>query len=289
MLGSGSYGDVFRHKGKALKRCKCESIEDFQAIVREIAVLSQGLTGCIPYHGFYREKESFCILMDMADGDLRRLKPPKGADKQLMQAVFELHQHGIFHRDLKPENILVKKDQIYLCDFGMSRMESEGVSGTGYVVSRWYRAPEIYYHPKKKMVYTAAMDNFSVGSILYEMKHGIPLNMSMLYDFHVEDPMIRGLVDMNPSKRLDMQACLGKPFKPRKDFSVEYSDRSKFLMRRFPHKHIYKHAERMHNMGLEYDRACLLSMLAYGSIDQLMYELKVKDVYKLNTDKIFHF
>ena len=56
-----------------------------------------------------------------------------------------------------------------------------------------------------------------------------------------------------------------------------------------PHKHIYKHAERMHNMWLEYDRACLLSMLAYGSIDQLMYELKVKDVYKLNTDKIFHF
>ena len=289
MLGSGSYGDVFEHKGKAIKRCKCKSVEDFQAIVREIAVLSQALPHCIPYHGFYRVKDAYCILMDVADGDLRNLEAPRGAREQLLEAVFSLHQHNIFHRDLKPENILVKKDQIFLCDFGLSRMDAVGISGTGYIVSRWYRAPEIYFCPRKNIVYTAAMDNFSVGCILYEIKHKKPLNMSMTYDFTIEEPMIKGLVEMDPSKRLDMSDCLGKNFEVKADFSVNYSDRSKYLMRRFPHKRVYKHAERIHKMGMEYDKACWISMMAYGSIDQLMYELEIEDEYDLDTDKIFHF
>ena len=290
MLGSGSYGDVYEDKGKAIKKCRCDSPHDFQAIVREISVLSQNIPHCIKYYGFYREHNSYCIVMDKAEGDLRRLPAPKGADKQIMEAVFHLHENGIFHRDLKPENILVKQGNIFLCDFGMSRMDSKGVHGTGYIVSRWYRAPEIYFYPRKKMVYTSAMDNFSVGCILYEIKHSKPLNMSMMYDFVVEDPLIKGLVEIDPSKRSDMQSCLNKTFKQQQKWSIEYSDRSKYLMRRFPYQdNVIKHAERISKMGVEYDRACWLSMMAYGSFDHMSDELDVDDLYKLDTDKIFHF
>ena len=288
MLGSGSYGDVFAHGDKAIKRSRCNSTESFQAVVREICVLSQSIRGCIGYRGFYRENDFYCIVMDKADGDLRTLKAPPGAQQQILSAIFHLHERNIVHRDLKPENILRKGDHVFVCDFGMSRIDAEGVRGTGYVVSRWYRAPEIYFATHKRIQYTFAMDNFSVGCILYEIKYDKVLNRDMSYDFHVEDPLIRSLVEIDPIKRHDMQKCLGKSFESTTTKALIMSTKSKNLLRRFPyHKKVIWHAERMAQQGIEYDQACWWSLLAYGSIDQLTYEISVDDIYKLNTDKIF--
>lgn len=71
-----------------------------------------------------------------------------------------LHRAGIVHRDLKPTNILVNRDlSLKLCDFGLARKEEDHM--TGYVVTRFYRAPEVmlsWQHytkasAKKKMFY----------------------------------------------------------------------------------------------------------------------------------------
>jgi len=65
---------------------------------------------------------------------------------QLLSALRHLKQHEILHSDLKPDNILVSGDfsTLQVCDFGSATMLDEGgMIPTPYLVSRYYRAPEI--------------------------------------------------------------------------------------------------------------------------------------------------
>lgn len=68
---------------------------------------------------------------------------------QLLRGVLFLHSANIMHRDLKPSNILVNMNcDLKICDFGLARgfgnTESDkDLKKTEYVVTRWYRAPEV--------------------------------------------------------------------------------------------------------------------------------------------------
>ena len=64
---------------------------------------------------------------------------------QMLSACWQLKQHKIIHSDLKPDNILVSADykRIYLADFGSAVDITESVEVAPYLVSRFYRAPEI--------------------------------------------------------------------------------------------------------------------------------------------------
>lgn len=101
---------------------------------------------------------------------------------QLLQGIKALHSYGIVHRDLKPPNILVNSDgQLRIADFGMARhigvgngvQSSERLQAermTEYVVTRWYRAPEVLLAPS--VPYTDAIDIWSAGCIMGEMITG---------------------------------------------------------------------------------------------------------------------
>jgi serine/threonine-protein kinase PRP4 len=64
--------------------------------------------------------------------------------RQLFLALSLLHKLKLIHADLKPDNIMVSKDtkKIKLCDFG-SCLKQDEIQVTKYIVSRYYRAPEI--------------------------------------------------------------------------------------------------------------------------------------------------
>ncbi|KAL7983943.1 hypothetical protein Chor_004483, partial [Crotalus horridus] len=63
---------------------------------------------------------------------------------QMLCGIKHLHSAGIIHRDLKPSNIVVKADcTLKILDFGLARTAGTSFMMTPYVVTRYYRAPEV--------------------------------------------------------------------------------------------------------------------------------------------------
>ncbi|XP_048462654.1 mitogen-activated protein kinase 14B-like [Rhincodon typus] len=76
-----------------------------------------------------------------------------------------IHSAGIVHRDLKPSNLAVNQNcELKILDFGLARPTETEM--TGYVITRWYRPPEIILN---WMHYSYSVDIWSVGCILAEM------------------------------------------------------------------------------------------------------------------------
>jgi mitogen-activated protein kinase 1/3 len=59
--------------------------------------------------------------------------------------LLAIHTANVIHRDLKPSNILTNKNcDLKICDFGLARgFEEKDEFMTEYVITRWYRAPEV--------------------------------------------------------------------------------------------------------------------------------------------------
>jgi len=88
---------------------------------------------------------------------------------QMLCGIKHLHSAGIIHRDLKPSNIVVKSDcSLKILDFGLARTAGQAFTMTPYVVTRYYRAPEIILG----MGYTENVDVWSIGCIFGEMIRG---------------------------------------------------------------------------------------------------------------------
>nr|KAJ0191860.1 hypothetical protein LSAT_V11C800419500 [Lactuca sativa] len=92
---------------------------------------------------------------------------------QLLRGLKYVHSANVLHRDLKPSNLLLNANcDLKICDFGLARTTSESDFMTEYVVTRWYRAPELLLNCSE---YTTAIDIWSVGCILMEIALREPL------------------------------------------------------------------------------------------------------------------
>lgn len=92
--------------------------------------------------------------------------------QQAFLALSLLTKVGIVHADIKPDNILVNesKTALRVCDLGSAFDPSDpaDVITTPYLVSRFYRAPEIILG----LPYDGAIDTWSMGCSLYELFTG---------------------------------------------------------------------------------------------------------------------
>lgn len=99
-----------------------------------------------------------------------KLTPPeiKMFTKQMLEGLHYLHKNHILHRDMKAANLLVNKDGLLkIADFGLARPLYSGDPRSGeirkytaYVVTRWYRSPELLLGERN---YTYAVDIWGAG------------------------------------------------------------------------------------------------------------------------------
>nr|AAN75065.2 mitogen-activated protein kinase [Malus micromalus] len=131
------------------------------------------------------QKENFndvYIVYELMDTDLHQIirsNQPLNDDHcryflyQLLRGLKYVHSAGVLHRDLKPSNLFMNANcDLKIGDFGLARTTSETDFMTEYVVTRWYRAPELLLNCSE---YTAAIDIWSVCCILGEIMTRKPL------------------------------------------------------------------------------------------------------------------
>ncbi|KAF5986151.1 CMGC/DYRK/PRP4 protein kinase [Fusarium bulbicola] len=93
---------------------------------------------------------------------------------QIFVALAHMRKCSIIHADLKPDNILVNESHnvLKICDLGTAIDKTDAATAhmdvTPYLVSRFYRAPEIILG----IPYDYAVDMWSIGCTLYEMYTG---------------------------------------------------------------------------------------------------------------------
>jgi len=127
--------------------------------------------------------ESIYLVMEYMQSDLHRVIYSENQleDSHIAYITYQLlcglkfiHSAGIYHRDLKPSNILINREcRAKICDFGLARVVDDVDEDlTQYVVTRWYRAPEVVLNERR---YGPELDVWSVGCILAELfkKHPI--------------------------------------------------------------------------------------------------------------------
>ncbi|KAL4896038.1 mitogen-activated protein kinase mpkC [Aspergillus ambiguus] len=128
---------------------------------------------------FISPLEDIYLVTELLGTDLGRLLRSKPLDNkfaqffmyQLMRGLKYIHSAGVIHRDLKPSNLLINENcDLKICDFGLARVQEPRM--TGYVSTRYYRAPEIMLTWQR---YGVEVDIWSAGCILAEMLRGAPL------------------------------------------------------------------------------------------------------------------
>lgn len=203
VLGQGAYAtvcaavDARTGDKRAIKKNKgiFDRLSDAKRILREIKLLAcfdspdvTNLAHVIPPRP--EKKDTFVdvyLVMCRMDADLARViksKVPLAPHDikliiyQMLRGLKYIHSMGVVHRDMKPENILinVRTRDIKLADFGLARGvckdEGEENALTEYVVTRWYRAPEVICCARQ---YDERVDVWSVGCIFAELIRRKPL------------------------------------------------------------------------------------------------------------------
>ena len=201
-IGAGGMGEVYRARDTRLGRevalkvlpealaTDRDRLTRFEQEARAASSLNH--PHIVTVYEIGREAEVAFIAMELVDGKTLRELTASGAlpvrrmlgvAAQVAEGLAKAHAAGIVHRDLKPENVMVSKDGfVKILDFGLAKLieaESGELSAMPTLASPQTRPGTVlgtvsYMSPEQAsgepLDYRS--DQFSLGSILYEMATG---------------------------------------------------------------------------------------------------------------------
>ena len=202
-LGAGGMGEVYRAKDTRLDRevaiktvsvmhhSSSETLSRFEREARSASALNHPHIVTIYELGSVEGKHY--IAMELVAGKTLRELLDSGPvpfrkaimfAAQIADALAKAHEVGIVHRDLKPENLMVSDEGVVkVLDFGLAKLFTEPaarrsdnatdtMTQAGMVVGTvGYMSPEQAIGSEVDF----RSDQFSFGSVLYEMVTGVPV------------------------------------------------------------------------------------------------------------------
>jgi serine/threonine-protein kinase PRP4 len=148
----------------------------------------------------FEHKNHLCLVFENLNSNLREVLKKFGRDvginikairsyaQQLFVGLEVLRSCNIIHADIKPDNILVDDSRsiVKIADLGSASNVSE-CEITPYLVSRFYRAPELILG----LQYDYAIDMWSMGCSLYEMYTG-----KLLFPGNTNNHMLKIIMEL---------------------------------------------------------------------------------------------
>ena len=247
LLGAGGMGEVYRARDVRLGRevaikvlpealsADRERLARFEQEARSASALNH--PHIVTVYDVGRSGTVSWIAMELVEGKtLRELLsagplPTKRAlsiAAQAADALAKAHAAGIVHRDLKPENLMISKDGfVKILDFGLAKLVAPssdsdalaatamgGATRTGAILgTAGYMSPE----QAAGVAVDYRSDQFSFGSILYEMAAGRrPFQKTTTAETMAAiireepEPVLRAAPSAPPPYRWIVERCLAK-------------------------------------------------------------------------------
>ncbi|KAJ1653535.1 U4/U6 small nuclear ribonucleoprotein prp4 [Dispira simplex] len=179
----------------------------YKAGLKEVGILTQlhamdphDQRHCVRLVRHFEYRNHLCLVFESLHMNLREVLKKYGRDvglnlravrtytHQIFQALSLLRKCRILHADIKPDNILVNetKNLLKVCDFGSASTVTDN-DITPYLVSRFYRAPEVILG----LTCDYAVDVWSVGCSLYELYTG-----KILFPGHSNNEMLKLMMQL---------------------------------------------------------------------------------------------
>uniref|UniRef100_A0A1I8Q7C1 non-specific serine/threonine protein kinase n=1 Tax=Stomoxys calcitrans TaxID=35570 RepID=A0A1I8Q7C1_STOCA len=168
---------------KFLKRRRRAQSSD-KEIKHEIAVLMlcNEAENIVKLNAVHESRSDTALLLELATGgelqtfldneECLNEGQARSCMREVLKALQFLHKRSIVHLDLKPQNILLSgervEDGLKLCDFGISRVVTEGTNVREIVGTPDYVAPEVLQYEPLSL----STDIWSVGVLTYVLLSG---------------------------------------------------------------------------------------------------------------------
>lgn len=174
-----------------LRKVNDADTQDKRHIIRLLGSFDHKGHLCVVFE--HMSKNLRDLLKEDTNGHGLSLQAVRTYARQMFVGLQHLQNCQVVHCDLKPDNILVSPDKktIKLCDFGTAVDKRDIMERTEYLVSRFYRAPEIILG----MEIGYGIDMWAIGCTAYELWTG-----KILFTGRTNNQMIKAFMD-----------CLGWP------------------------------------------------------------------------------